>query len=244
MWHTFIYNPLNNAFVFILSNVPGNSVALAVIIFTLVIKFALAPLYQKSIRSQQALKLLQPKIAELQKKYKDKKDRAVLGQKTLELYKENNVNPFISIGVLLIQLPILLALYLIFSKGISANVENLYSFVHFPETVGQFMFGYIDTAKPFILLGLLAGATQGIQARISFPKPEVKETKKGENPSFQDEFAKSMRFQVLYILPIFIILVSLKLPSAVTLYFVVANVFGIFQEMYVKKHIHIHVHKI
>ena len=239
MWNTLIYNPLYNTFVFILSHLPNASVAGSVIIFTILVKILLFPLYQKSIRSQQAMKLIEPEMKELQKKYKD--DRAELGKQTMELYKKNNINPFSSIGLILIQLPILIGLYMVFSKGLQNHAGHLYSFVHFPEQINSLMFGFIDATKPFILLGVFAGITQAIQARLSFPKIVENKNNSDDKPSFADEFAKSMRVQVLYVLPAFIVLISIKLPSAITLYWVVANIFGIGQEWYVRRSLKVEV---
>jgi YidC/Oxa1 family membrane protein insertase len=233
MWNTFIYEPLYNSFVYVLAQMPGHNIALAVVVFTIIIKLLLFPLYQKSIRSQQLLKLLEPEMKELQKKYKE--DRAELGKQTLELYKKNNINPFTSILLLFIQLPILIALYFVFSKGITNDVEHLYSFVQFPEQIHTLMFGFIDATKPYIPLGILAGITQAIQARVSFPKIEDKPKDDKSEPNFQDEFAKSMRVQVLYILPALIVVLSVGFPSAITLYWVVSNIFGTLQELYVKR---------
>jgi YidC/Oxa1 family membrane protein insertase len=232
MWNTIVYEPLYNAFVYILTHTPGHNLALAIVVFTIVVKLLLFPLYQKSIRSQQVIKLLEPEMRELQKKYKD--DRTELGKQTMELYKKNKINPFTSILLLFIQLPILIGLYVVFSKGITNDVEHLYSFIKFPEQIHTMMFGFIDATKPFIPLGVLAGLTQAMQARVSFPKIQKKEAVNTE-PNFQDEFAKSMRVQVLYVLPVFIIVLSIGFPSAITLYWVVTNIFGTLQELYVKR---------
>lgn len=232
MWNTLIYNPLYNTFVYILGHLPNASVAGAIIIFTIIIKILLYPLYKKSINSQVGMKRIDPELKELQRKYKH--DRTELGKQTMDLYKKNNINPFSSIGLILIQIPILIGLYMVFSRGLQNHAGHLYSFVHFPEQINSLMFGFIDSTKPFLILGILAGLTQAVQARLSFPE-QAPASKAGETVSFAEEFAKSMRVQVLYVLPAFIILLSLKLPSAITLYWVVANLFGIAQEWYVKR---------
>jgi YidC/Oxa1 family membrane protein insertase len=235
MWNTLIYDPLYNAFVFVLTNTPNHNIAIAIVIFTILVKTLLFPLYQKNIRSQQLIKLLEPDLKEIQVKYKG--DRTELGKKTMELYKTNNINPFTSILLLLIQLPILIALYFVFSRGLTGGSEHLYSFVSFPEQVNTMMFGFIEATKPFIPLGILAGLTQAMQARVSFPKlpKSTAVTTEKKEVSFQDEFAKSMRVQVLYVLPVFITVISIGFPSAITLYWVVANIFGTLQESYVKR---------
>ncbi len=234
MWNTIIYEPLYNAFVFVLTNTPNHNIAVAIIIFTILVKIVLFPLYQKNIKSQMAMKLLEPELKEIQAKYKD--DRTELGRKTMELYKTNKINPLTAILLLLIQLPILIALYFVFSRGLSGGTEHLYSFIKFPEQINTVMFGFIESTKPFIPLGILAGVTQALQARVSFPKlPPKEETTEKKEISFQDEFAKSMRVQVLYVLPVFITVISLGFPSAITLYWVVANIFGTLQEIYVKR---------
>jgi YidC/Oxa1 family membrane protein insertase len=95
----------------------------------------------------------------------------------------------------------------------------------------MFFVGLIDLTKKSIVLALLAGITQFIQAHIMAANmaPQSKE------PSFANDLAKSMTFQTKYILPIFITFVSYAASSAIALYWVTSNVFSICQELYVRR---------
>jgi YidC/Oxa1 family membrane protein insertase len=232
MWNTFIYDPLYNLFVFILSFTPGKEVGVAVILFTLVVKFALFPLYKKTIISQKKIAKIQPEIKKLQEELKS--DQRELGMKTMELYKKNNISPFGSIFLLLIQIPILIALYLVFSKGLADHTGNLYSFVTFPEQIDNIFF-VVTLTVANVVFAVVAGITQMIQAKISLSHTQMPTAITSKEPSFQEEFQKSMRIQVLYILPLVIVFMGTKFPAAITLYWITANLFGIAQDLYVRK---------
>jgi YidC/Oxa1 family membrane protein insertase len=206
-----------------------------VILFTLTVKFALYPLYKKSITGQRKMKDVQPQVDLLKEKFKN--DPKNLNLKTLELYKENNINPFSSLLVVFIQIPVLIAVYFVFSKGLLAHEGLIYSFIHFPVSINTNFFG-LDLTKMSVMLALVTGITQAIQARLTMQGQTLPEVKNKEGkPSFQEEFAKSMKIQMLYILPIFVVFIAiqLKLAAAITLYWVTANLFGIAQELYIKR---------
>jgi membrane protein insertase Oxa1/YidC/SpoIIIJ len=114
--------------------------------------------------------------------------------------------------------------------AIDASV--LYSFVHVPIFAVETMFlGHIDMLGKSMVLAVLAGVTQHIHARYSFPKPE--ET--GKERTFQEDFARSMRLQVLFILPIVVVFVGYITTAAVALYWVTSNLCSLVQEWYVKR---------
>src|SRR3989339_1157759 len=126
--HTVLYQPLFNALIFFYNIIPGHSMALAITLLTVLIRVALWPLSAFSLKSQKALQDLQPKIDELKKQYKD--DKAELAKATMALYKSQKVNPASSCLPLLIQLPLLIAVYQVFRSGLTTtNFSELYSFV-------------------------------------------------------------------------------------------------------------------
>ncbi|MBV9120983.1 MAG: YidC/Oxa1 family membrane protein insertase, partial [Chloroflexi bacterium] len=107
-WFRFLSEPMAHALVF-LAQALGNSGGLAIIVFTLIIKFLLVPLTLQQLRSAKAMQDLQPKIKELQTRLKGDKQR--LTEETMALYKEHKVNPAAGCLPLLVQLPILYGLY-------------------------------------------------------------------------------------------------------------------------------------
>src|SRR4051794_11988040 len=105
-----IYQPIFNALI-ILYNVAGD-MGLAIILLTLIIRFLLLPLANKSFRSQRRLQALQPELQKLQEKHKD--DKETLAKETMAFYRKEGVSPASSCLPLLVQLPIIIALFYVF----------------------------------------------------------------------------------------------------------------------------------
>ena len=196
-------------------------VGLAVIVVTIIIRFIIMPLSKKSIESQYKMKALEPKLAEIKAQGLSKEEEA---RKTFELYKSEKINPFSGCLYILIQLPILLALYFVFAGGID-QPEHLYKMLS-TEGLSSIFLGLIDITKPFLPLAILAGITQAVQA---FLVPTPTTTTGG---GFQQQFTKSLSIQTKYVLPIIVILISTKLAAAVALYWSISNLFSIGQEIY------------
>jgi YidC/Oxa1 family membrane protein insertase len=228
-WSLIFYNPLYNLLVFFVSISPYGDMGVAVILLTILVKIVLFPLSKKAIVSQYKLKSLQPKIEKIKKETNDKQLEA---QKTFALYKEEGVNPFSSCLVLLIQLPILFALYYVFLSGMnSINQDILYPFIKSPQNINNVFLGLIDLTRPSIFLAIFAGISQYLQLRnqpIPNEKPE-------NDKDTQAMIVYSMTTQMKYILPVIIVIVSFKLPAALSLYWVVSNVITIIQERSIKK---------
>jgi YidC/Oxa1 family membrane protein insertase len=227
LWNIFIYNPIYNLLIFIAQHVTMQDVGLAVIVLTIIIRLALFPLSKKSIVGQYKMRALEPKLQALKNKGLSKEEEA---KETFALYKQENINPFSGFLYLLIQLPILLALYFSFSRGVS-QPHHLYSFLNTDNLKNTFL-GLIDITKPFLLLAILAGITQAIQAFLA-PQP-TPPGRQGDN-NMQNQFAQSLAVQTKYILPLIIIFIASRLASAVALYWTVANLFSILQELYLRK---------
>ncbi len=226
IWNNFIYDPIYNALIFISQNITMQDVGLAVVVLTVIIRFILMPLSKKSIVGQYKMKALEPKIKAIKDQKLSKEEEA---KATFALYKTEKINPFSGCLYLLVQLPILFALYFVFMRGV-IQPDHLYSFLS-TDGLKNIFLGLIDITKPFIPLAILAGVTQAIQAFLA-PKPP---SPGGEEGSFQNQFAKSMSVQTKYVLPIIIIFIASKLAAAVSLYWAVANIFSIIQEIYFKK---------
>lgn len=229
IWMTFFYKPLYNALAFFVSVLPMHDLGLAVILLTILVKIIIYPLSKKAIVSQFKLKALEPKIKKIKEEFPDKQAQA---QKTFALYKEEGVNPFSGCLVLIIQLPIIFALYRVFLSGITPDMHNLYSFVHAPQYINNLFLGYFEITKPNILFAILAGLSQYFQMHL---QNLTKAEKPSDKSDMQAMLAYSMTTQMKYVLPVMITFISLKLPLAVTLYWVVSNVITIIQERRIKK---------
>lgn len=234
MYNTFIYYPIYNALVFLTALMPGNDVGLAVVVLTLIVKSLLAPLSHKTITAQKKMKDLEPLINQIKETHK--KDQQAQAMKIMDLYKEHGVNPFSGVFLMLIQIPIILALFFVFQTKIDLTAPFIYSFVLRPESIGMNFLGLIDLTQKNIILAILVAITQFIQAKYSLPPtPKTEPKKDGEKPSFGEDFAQSMNFQVKYVLPIFIGFVAYGLTAVVSLYWIVNNVFTIIHEFWVRR---------
>ena len=115
IFNTFFYHPLYNGLVFLISAVPLADVGIAIIALTVLVKLLLFPLSRKAVRTQLIMKELEPELKTLKEKYKN--DKQQQARKVMDLYKEKGVNPFSGIARILIQIPIILALYWVFFRG-------------------------------------------------------------------------------------------------------------------------------
>ncbi|MDP3882972.1 MAG: YidC/Oxa1 family membrane protein insertase [Candidatus Staskawiczbacteria bacterium] len=229
-FYVILYQPLFNALVLLYDYVPGHDFGVAIIILTLVIRFILYPISVVALNSQKNLQKLQPKIKEIQKKYKDDKEK--LAKETLELYKTEKINPFSGLLLSLIQIPILIALYQVFWNGLKPDeLVNLYQFVSNPGYLSPLFLGILDLSKANIILAIIAGLTQYFQTKMLLPKTELLDKKKGK----EADFAQIMQKQMVYFFPVFTVIILLGLPSALGLYWTVSGLFSIIQQYFILK---------
>jgi YidC/Oxa1 family membrane protein insertase len=167
-FHVAIYIPLYNALIFLVDVLPGADVGLAVVILTIIVRIILFPLSRRAVQAQIATKKLVPEVEKLKEKFKNDKEGEA--KAIFALYKEHDVHPFAGFGLLLIQFPILIGLYFVFTRTtwLQVDVSLLYHFIHAPAHIQVLFLGLIDiTAKHNILLAVLAGSTQAIYTRLS-----------------------------------------------------------------------------
>ncbi len=227
---TFVYTPLYNLLVLIIDTFPGMDFGVSIILLTILVKILLLPFAIRAIRAQQAVKAIEPKVKELQEKYKD--DKQLLGVELMALYKKNKVNPFSSIGLILVQIPIIFGLYYIVLRAGLPEIDptRLYAFIPVPDiNPSAYLFGVLDVASRSLPLAMAAGVAQFIQTRIALP-PMPKSD--GSNP--QAEMMQMITKQMQYIFPVIITVIAYMLSAAVALYFLTSNVFHIAQELYVR----------
>ena len=226
LFDTIFYKPLFNALIFFYQIFPGHDLGVAIIILTITIRLLLYPLNATAIRSQKVFQDIQPKIKEVQKKYKEDKEKQM--QATLEIYREAKINPFSSFFPLIIQLPILYALYKVFWKGLNtAELVNVYSFVSRPEHINSTFAGFLRLDGPSLSLAVLCGVLQFLQVKMLAPT-----IKKGEEA---DKFSSILQKQTQYLFPVIIILMLSKIPSAIGLYWSMTTIFSIIQQYIVLK---------
>ena len=225
-----LYKPLFNLLVFLVWLMPGNNIGLGIILLTVIIRFALYGTQKNSIVSQKKMQEIQPELEEIKQKYA--KDQQAQAQATMDLYKRNNINPFSSCLPLLIQLPILIVLYKVFTVGLTTErFDLLYNFTPRPEVINTMFLG-MDLANPSIILAIIAGALQFIQSKMMMPS-QPKKAKKTGNPT--DAMMNSFSTQMVYMFPIMTVIIAIKLPGALPLYWIVTTLFMIIQQLIINR---------
>lgn len=224
-----LYLPLFNALIWLYNIIPGKDLGIAIVVLTVLIRFLLYPLSRKAIRSQKIMSKLQPKIKEIQKKYKKKEEQM---KETMALYKKYNINPIAGCLPILIQLPILIALYRVFITSLDIQrLDGLYSFVTQPDSLNVMFLGIINLSERSIFLALLAGLFQFIQSKMIMPKKGLneKQMKIGNM-----DFSSLMSTQMVYFMPLITIFIAWNLPAALPLYWTVVTLFGVVQQYFTK----------
>ncbi|OGF33378.1 hypothetical protein A2533_04630 [Candidatus Falkowbacteria bacterium RIFOXYD2_FULL_35_9] len=226
-YNTIVYEPILNLLIYLYNIIPGHDLGVAIILLTIIVKALLMPLSWKALKSQKSLQDIQPKMDALRKQYKDKKE--VLAKEMMKLYKDNKVNPLSSCLPTLLQLPFLLAIYSVFRRDVlsSDSIQGIYSFIQVPEHLNTVAFGFLDLLVPSLILAIIAGIGQYIQAKMLMTKSAPGMVKSGaKDENIMAEMNKSM----VYFMPLITIFIGSRLPSSFTLYWLITTILTIIQQ--------------
>ena len=194
---------------------------LSIIALTLLIRLVLFPSYLKTALNIQKLRELEPEIRRLRERFKEDPQRQAA--ETMKLYRAHQVNPLGGCLSLLIQLPILFALYRIFAYGLNEeSLKVLYFWVPRPETVGHTFLGLVDLTQRDFWLAFLAGAFQFWQGYLS-----IKSSPPGMGAS------RLTNWQMLLLFPLMTFFIAWSLPSAVALFWAISTLVAALQQWYV-----------
>lgn len=220
--------PILNCLIWLYNIIPGHDVGLAIIILTVILKIILFPFGVKTLQSQKALALLQPKIRELQEKYKN--DKQGLARATMELYKQEKVSPFSSCLPLLIQFPFLIALYQAMDQILrGARFDLLYPFIAKPDSINALAFGFLDLSKASIPLAILAAAAQFWQTKML---TSAQPPKKYADGASDERALASVNKQMTYLMPLMTIFIGAGISSGLVLYWLVTTLLTVAQQWY------------
>ncbi|MBU0646534.1 YidC/Oxa1 family membrane protein insertase [Patescibacteria group bacterium] len=231
LFHTYLYQPIFNLLIWLYNVIPGADLGFAIIALTVVIKTLLWPLSHASLKSQKRMQDLQPKLDEIKKQYKD--DKEGMSKAMMELYSSEKVNPLGSCLPLLIQLPIIIALFRVLRDGVVTSEmlsSTLYPFVQNPETVNHIFLGIQDLSEKSLILAVLAGIFQFIQTKMLMARRPPKDLRKQEGAKDESMMA-AMNKSMLYFMPIVTVVIGASFPSGLTLYWVTMNVVTILQQL-------------
>jgi len=220
----------------------GNNFALALILFTIVVKTLLVPLIVKQQKSMLGMQKVQPYLKELQEKYKN--DKQKLQMETMKLYKEHSINPLSSCFPMLIQMPVLFSMWFLI-QGMANESLAYEGYVHINgvlQAVNFNLFGLDLSAVPNFdmsatfwgievlwIIPLLAGATTYLSSQImqKFNSAAQPVTADGKNPM------KSM----MMFFPLFTVFIAFTFPAGVGLYWIISNLLMTAQQWGVSKYL-------
>lgn len=231
-FHTVLYTPIYNLLIGLTDLLPGQDIGLAVVAATIIVKVILMPLSFAALRTQRAVKAMEPEMKRVRESFKD--DKEAQAKEMFELYKKYGVNPFAGILVLIIQLPIILSLYWVFRSKTLLTVDTslLYSFVPAPEAIAPLFLGIFAITGASIILAVIAGISQLVYGWYAIPVPERTKT---PGTDMQADFGRAMALQMRFMLPLFIAVAAYFTSVAIALYFITSNLIGILQEFIVRK---------
>ena len=261
LFNVLIGQPIFNLLILILALLPFHNFGVAIIVFTILVRTCMYPLLRKQLHNAIAMKKLQPEMKKIKKAAAgDKQKESAL---MMELYKEKGVNPFSSIGIIIVQLPILIALY----RGITAIVKNpeviithTYGFIqHLPyiqqltnniKSFDETFVGFVNLAQPalgpkglyipamiLVIGSVIVQFFQSKQLMLTNKeqrglKQIFKDSAAGKEIDQSEIQAATGRF-TLYFIPGIIFLVSVNLPSALSLYWLVGGLVALAQQTYI-----------
>ena len=202
---SYLYNLLKQFLALLLTTTDkyvGNF-GVSIIIVTILIKIMLLPLTLKQDKSMKEMKKLQPELEKIKEKYAN--DKQMLNIKTMELYKEHKVNPLGGCLPLLLQLPILFALFGVLRNGIIPKDSS-------------FLWLKLSVPDPFYVLPVLNGAVSFFQQKLMGSADS--------NPQMKN---------MMYIFPIMMIMISYKMPSGLQLYWLTSSILAVVQQYFIMK---------
>jgi len=261
MFETIIVKPIFNALMLLYSIIPGGDFGVAIIIFTVIIRFVLYPLVKKQLHQTKQMRKMQPELAKIKSAANGNKQLEATMQ--MELYKRYGINPFQSILVLIVQLPIFIGLYQVIqvvtlhrnevAKLAYEPVQHIpaiHKIIENPDNFNHTMLGFIDLTKTafshggvditLVVLALLSAVTQYVISKQLLPtsdKPKkrfrdiMKEAASGKQ-SDASEMSNAMMGNMSKFMPIMMFFIMINLPGALALYYTTSNLVAAAQQHY------------
>jgi YidC/Oxa1 family membrane protein insertase len=187
---------------------------IVIIIFSILVKIVVYPLTKKSYKSMKEMSRVQPLMTELREKYKSDPQR--LQKETMKLYKEHGINPLGGCLPMLLQLPLLGALFIVFRSTIQLRgasfIPGWIDDLSRADTIFTLPFSLPMYGDQFNILPILMAGSMMLQSKMTMQDPKQK--------------------AMVYIMPIFMLLIFNQFPSGLNLYYTLFNVFTIIQQKF------------
>lgn len=253
-----LVQPIFNVLVTIYGLLPGHDFGISLIIFTILVRLAMWPLVKKQLHQTKVMRAMQPELLQIKKRAKG--NRQLESQLMMELYKEKGVSPFGSIGLLLVQLPIFIALFAVISQ-IAQSSDNIakytYGFIEqlpavHAATQGQFdasLLGLVDLTNhavqpgsagiywPLFIMAIVAALLQFIQSKQLLPQPKEKKRLRdmlkdqaAGKEVDQAEVSAAVTGKMIWLFPVLTFAVSIYLAGALVLYLLTQSAVAIVQQ--------------
>jgi YidC/Oxa1 family membrane protein insertase len=222
VWNNGLVIPMTNCLV-LLTRVSFGNFGVAVIIFTLLMRGLTWPLTRQQLHTSKAMQRAQPRVAEIQKKYKDPRRRS---EETMKIYREEGFSPLGCFWPMLIQFPIWIALYNAIRFTLSGTPEVMvslsqklypWSYLRTAAPLNEH-FLWMDMAEPdpTLIMAVLVGASMWVQQRMTTP-----------TTASMDPQQQQMNQTMMWMMPLMFAFFTLQFPSGLALYWVATNVVGI-----------------
>jgi len=258
LFDTILIQPIFNILVFIYGIIPGHDFGLSLILFTILIRFLLWPLVKKQLRQTKVMRQIQPELAKIKKRTAGNKQ--LEAQLMMELYRERGVNPFGSIGVLILQLPVFIALYGVvrlitgdpnnipkYTYKFLQGIPFIHDLVTNPHHFNDSLFGIVNLSRhaleqtgpywPILILAVAAGALQFYQSKQLLPQAkegrklrDIMKEQASGKKVDQSEMSAVMSSRMVYLFPLLTFFISIYLAGALVLYLTTTSAVAIFQQ--------------
>lgn len=261
MFTTFIVQPIFNVLTLIYALIPGHNFGVAIILFTILARFALYPMLKKQLKHTKAMRELQPELKKIKEKTKGNRQQESI--MTMELYKEREIKPMSFIGLMIIQIVLFFALFSGLNRVVN-NPQEVYDFSYpfiqnlshmqeINQDITQFdntLFGQVDLSRaaveddqpfymPAFILVVASALIQFVQIRQTMPREKnqrkLREILSDANNGKQAESAEinaAMGRNMAYIMPLIIFVITIGFPAALSLYWFVGGLVAFLQQRY------------
>lgn len=225
-WDTLFINPLINSLL-LLTNVVAGQFGVAIILFTVLLRLVTIPFTLRQLQSTRAMQTIQPRMQEIQKKYKDPKRRQ---EETMKLYRESGVNPLGCLMPMAIQMLVFIALYRALAFVVGGSPESvvglsqrLYPWSYLSQSVPlEQSFLWLELGRPdsTFILPLMVGVSTYVQTRLAATPAATPQQQQQQQ-------------MMTWMMPLVLVWITLALPSGVGVYWVVSNIFSVFASYWV-----------
>ena len=261
IFEVLVVQPLFNLLMLLYAVIPGGDFGVSIILFTILLRIVLHPIVKRQLHQTKMMRKLQPELEAIKRKHKG--NRQMQGVQMMELYKRHGVSPFRSIGLLLIQLPIFISLYVViqiftlhrdqlgkWTYDFLENIGPIQHIVQYPNQFNEKLFGFVDLTQHafnegsiniiLVLLAVAAAVGQYYQTKQTMPHDGTKRRLRDimadaaeGKEADQSEINNAIMGKMVVILPFFMFFIMIILPGAIALYYATSTLVAVVQQWWI-----------